>query len=305
MRAYNLLKYITVSALFAFLSSCRDSNEKLGDSILTNTLPYTQNETDLWLKQNFETPYNIEVLYRWEPQYVDYNRYMFPPKVASVKPAMEIVKKLWIDTYSTIGGKNFVKILAPKEVVLIGGVNKNTNGTVTLGIAEGGTRIVLFQTDEVIAGLQNPAVSTEVKKVLVRGFIRTIQHEYVHILNQTKPFDQKAYQDIVKDGGLGQYKSDWNTDNNLDAREKGFITAYAQSNVNEDFAEMAATMLIYSRGEYENIVASIGNQKAQELIKKKEKIVVAYYKEQFNIDFYALVNEANKNSEQVFNSFKK
>ncbi|HFK5528158.1 TPA: substrate import-associated zinc metallohydrolase lipoprotein [Elizabethkingia anophelis] len=292
-------------SLVAFVSSCRDSNEKLGESILTNTLPYAQNETDLWLKQNFEAPYNIEVLYRWEPQYVDYNRYMFPPSVVNVKPAMEIVKKLWIDTYSTIGGKNFVKILAPKEVVLIGGVNKNTNGTITLGVAEGGTRIVLFQTDNVIAFLQDPTISTESKKSAVRQFIHTIQHEYVHILNQTKPFDQKAYQAIVRNGGMGQYKSDWYSDRDTVAREKGFITAYAQSNVNEDFAEMAATMLIYPRKEYNSIVSSIANTKAQELIRAKEKIVVAYYKEQFNIDFYALADAASKNSEQVFNSFKK
>ena len=304
MRTYNLLKYTVVFVLLAFVSSCRDSNDKFGDSVLANKLPYTPNDTDLWLKKTFESPYNIEVLYRWEPQFVDYNRYMFPPTVANVKPAMELVKKLWIDTYSTIGGKNFVKILAPKEIVLIGGVNKNTNGTITLGVAEAGTRIVLFQTDDIIDYLQDPVIQADAKKGAVRQFIHTIQHEYVHILNQTKPFDQREYQSIVRNGGLGQYKSDWYSDNDASAREKGFITAYSQSNVNEDFAEMASYMLLYSRKEYESNIAGITNARSRDLIRAKERIVVAYYKEKFDIDFYALVDEASKNSEQVFNSFK-
>lgn len=305
MRLDNLLKYIIVFTLVTLINSCRGGDDKLGNSILPNTQPYPPNATDIWLKQNFETPYNIGVYYRWDPMFVNYNRYLFPPTTDNVRPAMEIVKKLWINTYSTIGGADFVKILAPKEVVLIGGVNKNNNGTITLGMAEGGARITLFQTDNLIAAIQDPSLSLNLKKDIVRQFIHTIQHEYVHILNQTKPFDERAYQLLVKNAGLGQYKSGWYSDSDETARGNGFITAYAQSNVNEDFAEMASYMLLYSKTEYESKINAIISSRSRDLIRAKEKIVVAYYKEKFNIDFYALVDEASKNSEQVFNSFNK
>jgi hypothetical protein len=36
-----------------------------------------------------------------------------------------------------------------KEFVLVGGINLNTTGTITLGLAEGGQRITLFETDNV------------------------------------------------------------------------------------------------------------------------------------------------------------
>lgn len=305
MRRYNLLKYTVVLSLLAFANSCRDNEEKLKESGLTTTLPYVENETDLWLKDNFQVPYNIAALYRWEPQYVDYNRYLIPPNTTSVIPTMEIVKKLWIDTYSTVGGENFVKMYAPKEIIIIGGVNKNKDGTVTLGIAEGGVRISLFQTDNLANDLKNRSLSFDAKKNKIREFIHTIQHEYIHILNQTKPFDEKAFQAIVKYGGLGQYKTDWYQDTDQGAREQGYITAYARASVTEDFAETAAMMLLYSRSEHDNMVNSIQNAKAREIIRSKEKLVMSYYRDAFNMDFSRLVEEADRNSQIVFTSINR
>ncbi|PUB29383.1 substrate import-associated zinc metallohydrolase lipoprotein [Elizabethkingia sp. YR214] len=304
MKKYNLLKKASLLLLFVIISSCRQDNEKLGDSILVDQLPYTPNATDVWLKTNFEIPFNIAALYRWEPQYVDYNRYLFPPKVTSVKPAMEIVKTMWVDTYSKIGGNDFLKKLAPREIILIGGVNKNKEGTITLGVAEGGVRFTLFQTDDLIDKITDKNASSDSKKVQIRQFIHTVQHEYVHILNQNKPYDEKALQAIVREGGLGQYKSDWYSDSDDVAREKGFITAYAQSNIGEDFAEMASFMLQYSKSEYDVIINNIKEAKAKNLIRAKEKLVVDYYKDKFDINFYDLVAESDKNSQIVFNLYK-
>lgn len=304
MKKYNVLKKAGLLLLFVIISSCSQDNDPLGDSILVDQLPYTPNETDIWLKTNFELPFNIAALYRWEPQYVDYNKYLFPPKVTSVKPAMEIVKTMWVDTYSTVGGNDFLKKLAPREIILIGGLNRNKVGTVTLGIADRGVRFTLFQTDDLIDKITDKDASSASKKEEIRNFIHTVHHEYVHILNQNKPYDEKALQAIVKEGGLGQYKADWHLDSDDVAREKGFITAYAQSDINEDFAEMASFMLQYSKSEYDAIVNKIKDAKAKNLIRAKEKLVVDYYKDKFDINFYDLVAEADKNSQIVFNLYK-
>ncbi|MCT4217339.1 hypothetical protein J2O08_13550 [Elizabethkingia anophelis] len=304
MKKYNLLKKTSLLLLFVIIGSCRQDNDKLGNSILVDQLPYTPNATDVWLKTNFEIPFNIAALYRWEPQYVDYNRYLFPPKVTSIKPAMEIVKTLWVDTYSKIGGNDFLKKLAPREIILIGGVNKNKEGIVTLGIAEGGVRFTLFQTDNLVDKITDKNTSSDSKKSLIRNFIHTVQHEYIHILNQNKAYDEKALQAIVKEGGLGQYKTDWYSDSDASAREKGFITAYAQYNIGEDFAEMASFMLQYSKSEYDAIVDNIKEAKAKALIRAKEKLVVDYYKDKFDINFYELVAESDKNSQIIFNLYK-
>jgi substrate import-associated zinc metallohydrolase lipoprotein len=239
---------------------------------------------DKWIETNYLNTYNIRVIYRWDQNAADHNRFLFPPTEEKVQTALEIVEKIWLQTYSAVGGADFVKKTAPREIVLVGGRNLNTNGIIILGMAEAGQRISLFETDLI----------DRKKREHVKRFILTIQHEYVHILNQYKPFDEKSYSKISTG-----YTSNWYTISDEDAREKGFISAYAQSNIIEDFAEMAARMLVNSKDEYDAIINSIKSQKAKDEIKLKEGLVVKYYKEAYNIDFNLLRAEAEKNTNAV------
>jgi substrate import-associated zinc metallohydrolase lipoprotein len=116
-------------------------------------------------------------------------------------------------------------------------------------------------------------------------------------LNQYKPFDEDGLSKITPTG----YTSNWYASSTAVAREEGFITDYARANINEDFAEMAATMLTNSKVEYEAILNSIVSDDAYYAIKAKEAIVVKYFKDAFNIDFYELRDEAEKNTNTVIN----
>ena len=88
----------------------------------------------------------------------------------------------------------------------------------------------------------------------------------------------------------------------IEARKLGFVSAYARSNYTEDFAETAAIILLMSKAEYDALLASITVPAAVTAIKKKEAIVVQYYRDAFNIDFYALRDEAQKNTTAVLNN---
>lgn len=168
---------------------------------------------------------------------------------------------------------------------MVGGVNLNTTGTITLGLADAGQRITLFETDNV----------DKTDRENVKRFIKTIQHEYIHILNQTKPFDEKTLAKITPTG----YTSNWYATSTAVANEEGFISDYARSNINEDFAEMAATMLINSKAEYQAILDGIEDEEAVANIKAKEAVVVKYFKDAFNMDFYKLRDEAEKNTNEL------
>ena len=285
MKKFKLYKNVLVLSSVLFLGACA-SDEPLTESILDTTVP-VKSSLDNWIDTNFLTPYNINVQYKWDQNVVDNNRYLFPPTQTKVQPALEIVQKIWLQSYSTIGGADFVKKIAPREFVLVGGVNLNTTGTITLGLADAGQRITLFETDKV-----NKSDRENVKR-----FIKTIQHEYIHILNQTKPFDEKTLAKITPTG----YTSNWYATSTAVANEEGFISDYARSNINEDFAEMAATMLINSKAEYAAILAGIKDAKAVTNIKAKEAVVVKYFKDAFDMDFYALRDEAEKNTTSVIN----
>ncbi|MFH6968198.1 putative zinc-binding metallopeptidase [Flavobacterium sp. FlaQc-28] len=280
LKRYKAIALITTSLLFTACAHEDQPTESQLDFSQKN-----KTELDKWIDTGFLDPYNIKVYYEWNQNLVDNTRYLFPPTIDKVKPALEVVKKIWIDSYTTIGGANFVKKIAPREFVLVGGMNLNTNGTRTLGLAEGGQRVTLFQVDYL----------NKKSRPDVTEFIHTIQHEYVHILNQTKPFDEQAWAKLTPSG----YTTSWYVEEIEDSRELGFITSYARLNIYEDFAETASVILTSSKAEYAAILASITDPVGKANIQKKEAIVVQYYKDAFNMDFYALRDEAQKNTDAV------
>jgi len=283
LKIYKVIVMITGVMLFAACAHEDQPTESQLDSSVPN-----KTELDTWLTDSFLDPYNIKVYYEWNQNLVDNNRYLYPPAVENVESAMEVVKRIWIDSYTTIGGADFVKKIAPREFVLVGGTNLNTTGTITLGLAEGGQRVTLFQVDYLNRN----------SRADVTEFIHTIQHEYVHILNQTKPFDVQAWAKLTPSG----YTSSWYIQPTATSRSLGFITSYARLNVYEDFAETASTILTSSKAEYDAILASVTDATAKANLRKKEAIVVQYYKDAFNINFYALRDEAQKNTTEVVNN---
>ncbi len=283
-----IIKYTTITVLFltfATIVSCAN-DDQTGESQLDYTQP-TKTTLDNWIDINYLNPYNINVQYKWNQNTVDNSRYLFPPLVSSVQPALEIVQKIWLDSYKAIGGADFVKKIAPREIVLVGGVNLNSVGTRTLGIAEGGQRVTLFETDYI----------DRTDRANITEFIHTIQHEYIHILNQNKPFDEKAWAAITPVG----YTADWYNYSIPASNELGFITSYARSNINEDFAETASVILISTKAEYAAFLAGIKSETALNALKAKEALVVKYFKDAFDMDFYALRDEAEKNTNAVIN----
>jgi substrate import-associated zinc metallohydrolase lipoprotein len=282
----NRIKIISVIAFVFGIFSCTRDNVTLGPSVL-NTAQPIKTDLDRWIEANYVNPYNIEVLYKWEKNAVDNNRYLYPPTQSQVTPALEIIQRIWINSYNEVGGVNFVKKIAPRQLVLVGGLNLNTNGTILLGLAEAGQRISLFNTDLV----------DKTDRANVTEFIHTIQHEYIHILNQTKPFDEKNFAKITPAG----YTANWYATPTSVARSQGFITDYSRSNVIEDFAEMASTMLTSSKAEYDAIILALPSDKARADVKAKEALVIKYFKEAFDMDFYKLRDVTEKNTNAVIN----
>lgn len=283
LKQYRTLLF--VAGILTFAACAND--DQLGESQLDYTQP-AKTDLDNWIATNYLNPYNINAQYRWNQNTVDNSRFLFPPMVESVQPALEVVKQIWLDSYTTVGGYDFVKKIAPREIVLVGGVNSNSNGTRILGIADSGQRITLFEVDYL--DTHNRANVTE--------FIHTIQHEYVHILNQNKPFDEQAWQKISP----GDYTATWHLEVLQNSRNLGFVTNYARNNIIEDFAETASAILTSSKAEYEAILNSIANPFGRAKLQQKEAMVVQYYKDAFNIDFYALRDEAEKNTTIVVNN---
>lgn len=265
--------------MLTVLASCKKEEtlnanlDAIDQNIITN-----KNSTDIWLDQNFLNPYNIETKYRFDRFELPSGKNITPPVVEQVIPAMEMVRDVWIRPFEAAGGADFIKKISPKQFVLAGSAEYNSNGTITLGTAEGGRKIVLY----VINSFDKTSLAA------VKQMIQVIQHEYTHILNQTVDFSTE-YQTVSRGG----YEANWTQRSLAEAYSLGFITQYARVSPGEDFAEQSSNMLMMGRVQYNAIVATLPAD-AQVKLKKKEQYVVDYFKTAFNIDFYQLQGEVQK-----------
>lgn len=274
------LKFILITLFtIAIASSCGREDVGITDSQIDTSTPILNN-LDIWLRENFVEPYNIEIRYKWNINDTDVDRFLHPPFEDNVTPIANALTKVWIEPYMALGGENFIKNIAPREFVIAGGFNYNPGGqSITLGIAEAGARITLFNVDELDYELID--YNNNLRSIV--SPISTIHHEYGHILNQNIPYDPVF--DLVNPSG---YTSSWADRSNDEARELGYITAYAGSQPSEDFVEMIAQMLVRTKTEFDALVDGISCEEAQFYIRAKEQLVVEYYEENFNINFYDL-----------------
>ena len=267
------MKKIYIIAMAAIsLVACQQKETLNPNSVIKGKVK-AHTELDTYIYENFQRPYNIIVTYNFTAADFEMNKYLYPPTESKVKPLLEIVKKVWIDAYANVAGSTFMKQIAPRQISLIGGYNVNPSGTITLGFADSGMKITLFNVDQLDTGNHTDT----------RQYFHTIQHEYCHIINQKKPFDT-SYKSITPDG----YTASWFNVTEQDANNAGFITPYSMLNDLEDFAEITSTMLGMSRTAWDAKVNAISSETGKNAIRKKEAFVVEYFKTQWNIDIYRL-----------------
>ncbi|MBE7172117.1 MAG: hypothetical protein INR73_16130 [Williamsia sp.] len=232
---------------------------------------------DKWLRDSLTTPYNIDVKYRWDPSNASLYKTVTPADESRVIPLFSALKRTWINPYNDeTGSELFMKKYTPKQFVLIGSVEYDYY-SVTLGQAEGGNNIVLFDVNQ---NFDKSAI------VSLRRAIHTAHHEFGHILHQTVlyPLDFVGTSGKL---GLANYTATWFNISDADALQQGYVTSYAMSGKDDDFVETIAVMLTEGRQKFQEMKAA-ANATARQALQQKEDYVVSYYKQVWNIDFYSL-----------------
>ncbi len=254
---------------------------------------WTQTAIDKWLYDSLTVPYNIAVKYKWDQFEFDISRTLVPPDEAKVIPLWRVLNDVWIKPYVAEAGKVFFNKFSPKTFVLAGSNSYNDNGSVILGTAEGGRKIVLYAVNKFrVKGDPNYNPNTD-SNFVKTFFIQTIHHEFGHILHQNVLYSQN-----FKKVNPGLYNGqNWINVSDGNARRDGFITSYGSSAFDEDFVEMIAMLLVNGKNGFDHIVNSIPagtsingttRAQAQSFLRQKEAFVVSYFRQTYNVDFYAL-----------------
>ena len=298
-----LIYSITIVLAALAASSCqRDVIEP--ESVIKDST-VEMNDFDRWLEVNFLKPYNIEFKYRYALNESDMGYYTVPADVNSSVIYAHLVKYLCIDTYDEIAGVSFTRSYFPKMFFLIGTWEYRNNGSIVLGTAEAGKKIMLAGVNELPLVFQYYE-GAELDDYLNTYYIKTIHHEFTHILNQTK-----AFSDSFKQITSATYVADacFDTDNYW--RGRGYITAYAQSEPREDFAELLSEYVTHNAAWWDEQIADASKETAEvrktdpsaedgaTLIESKIDIVRNYMQDSWNIDIDVLRDIINRRMADV------
>ncbi|RAJ77437.1 substrate import-associated zinc metallohydrolase lipoprotein [Chitinophaga dinghuensis] len=299
LKLKSLLLLLACCCLFA--CSKRDTMDIVEDIPGLGGDTWKQGTIDKYLYDSLTAPFNVAVKYKWDQFEFEVNKTLVPPKEEKVIPVVEAIRKVWISTYIAEADSLFFKKYCPKFLILSGSASWNANGTITLGTAEGGRKVVLYLINEfrtkTMPGYKLSDSAT------VKQMFHVIEHEFGHILHQNTmyPVDFKRVTP-------GLYTGNWNNISDAAAHRDGFVTAYAMSGFDDDFVEMISMMLVEGKAGFDKIVNSIpaGNSTngtpqatAKASLRAKEAIVVNYFDKVWHIDFYSLQNRTRTEIEKL------
>lgn len=270
MKKYLLYALLAVSTGTALVSCSEDDLN--AESVITIDKKQT-NDFDKWLTANFVNPYNLEFKYRYEYKETDADYYTIPAELNQAIEMAHLVKYLCLESYDEVAGIDFTRNYFPKMIFTIGEWEYRNNGTIILGTAESGKKILLTGVNYLDTYKSSPAA-------LNHYYFKTIHHEFTHILNQTKEYSAE-FKLIT---GNSYVADSWSKEPfNVGYLERGFISDYAQHSDTEDFAEMMSLYVTNSKEQWDEWMAEAGENGAP-LLQAKLDIVKSYMKDSWGID---------------------
>ena len=221
--------------LLSFFVAC--STEELGPTIFESSSKELDSTSytyhfDKFLNDSYLKTYNLQFRYKMQDMGTDMNYNLVPATLDNSKKIAVLVKYLWFDVYAKVVNPDFLKLYGPRIIHLIGSPAYNpANGTILLGLAEGGLKVSLFRIN---------SIDPSDIEMMNEYYFKTMHHEFAHILHQTKTYP--------KEFNLISYKNyepfSWQDRDEKIAASLGFASSYGSSQTREDFVEIIANYIV-------------------------------------------------------------
>ncbi len=227
-----MMKFRTYGILFGLVLMINACYEKENLNVPVNQTPdVIKNEIDQYIETNFTLEFGMAIRYRFVDRYVRPTQRVTPPRIEVVRPMLDFIDEYWIDPYLSVeNGEEFFRNHVPAEIVLLGGLIYNEDGTVTLGTADAGAQITFTDVN---------SIDLDDNSWLLLQ-LQTVYHEFAHIVHQRYKLPN-AFETISPQGYTSA--GAWFTLTSEQALQRGFVSPYATSSPNEDFAETVAYFL--------------------------------------------------------------
>jgi substrate import-associated zinc metallohydrolase lipoprotein len=247
--------YYLFFGLFLITSGCYQEEDlhvpvKGGGNVI-------KNEIDQYINEHFTHEFGVAIRYRFVDRYVSPTQRVTPPRLEVVMPMLDFIDEFWIAPYLAVeNGETFFRNHVPAEIILLGGLIYNDDGTVILGTADAGAKITFTDVNSI-------DIDNEDWLLLQ---LNTVYHEFAHIVHQKYKLPN-AFETISPQGYTSA--GAWFTLTDEEALQRGFVSPYATSSPNEDFAETVAFYL-FDANFYENFINAETNCNTPDCEKRNE-----------------------------------
>lgn len=288
MKKNILFTFFALLAVCSAFTAC--SEDELSSTSVIKGSQKKENEFDRWILKTYTEPYNIDIKYRMEDIESDRNYNLIPADYDKSVMMAKIVDYLCLQTYDKVkGSKEFMRTYFPKVIHMVGSGAYNNNGTYVAGTAEGGLKITFYNL--------NNLVLNNIEQFNV-DYMKTVFHEFSHILHQTKPyvsdFKEITGSDYISDSWSDTYKSD------AQSLPKGFISPYASKAADEDFVELVAWYIICTPDMWAAKMEKAG-ETGLPILNAKFEIVYNYMLNTWDLNLDTLRDEFHKREENLDN----
>ena len=300
-------KYTIAVCLLLTISGCTDRRELNAESVVVPSVK-SPNSTDNWITKNLALPFGIDVKYRWNTNSTS-NPNLSPPEEKNVLQVLETIKNLWIGLYNDtrLGGKDFIKNTAPREIYLYSGKNINSKGVEIIATTGSPIRMALYNIDSF-----NPKNVKEVKNLM-----RSVHHSFAKNLINQKPYNRTTFSKISP-----EWYIDWEKEvthaTPLDIYSAFYASAYrygsysfpGRKNIDDDFCEIVSIMLTHTKADIDKMINAAGKPynsdadevaralKAKQVLKDKRSFVIKYFKDEWNFDLQRAQNISYLNTQK-------
>lgn len=247
----NLSKLALFMSIFLISFGCSD--DTFTDSIFVdpsegldpNSASYP---LDAWLYDNYLVPFNLDFRYKLQDVGADMDYNLVPTKYDKAVDMALLVKYLWFDAYAAAIDDDFLKMWGPRIIHLIGSPAYNpANGTMILGLAEGGIKVSLFRCNSL--DYANIGMLNEY-------YFKTMHHEFAHILHQTKTYPRE-FNTI---SAVYYEPFSWQNRDSRIVASLGFVSPYASSQTREDFVEVIANYIVKDDAEWDSLLKNAAKE---------------------------------------------
>ncbi len=188
-------------------------------------------DLDSYINDNFVEEYGMAIRYRFIDKYLNPGQSAAPVRLEAVMPMLDFIEEFWIGPYMDVpNGEEFFRDHVPAEIVFLGGIIYDSNGNLILGFADAGAQITFVDVNSI--DLTDEEWRTRQLNILY--------HEFAHIVHQRYKLPN-AFETIAADGYTGP--GSWFVLTDDQSLTRGFVSPYATSSPNEDFAECVSFFL--------------------------------------------------------------